>query len=59
MGLYAILPHLHKETLQLKRIRDAITLQPLFLFTHVELQYCSAFNQKPVLPRSEFPLVKL
>jgi hypothetical protein len=59
MRLYAILPHFHKEALQLKRIRDAITLQPLFLFTHVELQYCSAFNQKPVLLRGESPPVKL
>lgn len=35
MRLFAILRHLHKESTQLKRIRDAIMLHSNFLLTHI------------------------
>ena len=60
MRLCTILPYLHRESMQLKRIRDAIMLHSDFLLTHITCGIGSVLiEQLARLPVTESPRTKL
>jgi capsular polysaccharide biosynthesis protein len=60
MRLFAILPHLRRESTQLKRIRDATMLHSDFLLTHITCGFGSVLiEQLARLPVTESPRTKL